>query len=60
MKKYSEKLEKSLNGIVDVSVNTSKLYSDARNKELKNFFTKVIENLNNLLEGIIIFIYFLR
>ena len=51
LKKYSENLEKSLNGVVDVSVNTSKLYSDARNKELKNFFTKVIDNLNNILEG---------
>ena len=51
LKRHSENLEKSLNGIVDVSVSTSKLYSDARNKELKNFFSKVVDNLNNILEG---------
>ena len=49
LKKNNENYEKSLNGIVDVSVSTSKLYIDARNNELKNFFGKKIEGINNIL-----------
>ena len=33
--KNNEKFEKSLNGAVDVAVNTSKLYVDARNNEIR-------------------------
>ena len=49
LKKSNDNFEKSLNGIVDVSVSTSKLYVDARNKELKNFFGKKIDGINNIL-----------
>ena len=49
LKKSCENLGKSLNGTVDVAVSTSKLYADARNKELKSFISKNIENLNILL-----------
>ena len=49
LKKSNENFEKSLNGIVEVSVSTSKLYVDARNNELKNFFGKKIEGINNIL-----------
>ena len=49
LKKSCENLGKSLNGTVDVAVATSKLYADARNKELKSFISKNIETLNILL-----------
>ena len=48
IKKNNENLEKSLNGVIDVSVSTSKMYADARNNEIKNFINKKIEYLNNL------------
>ena len=48
IKKNNENLEKSLNGVIDVSVSTSKMYADARNNEIKNFINKKIEHLNNL------------
>ena len=47
--KNNEKFEKSLNGAVDVAVNTSKLYVDARNNEIRDFIKKNIENINNVL-----------
>ena len=49
IKKNTDNLGKSLNGLVDVSVSTSKLYVDARNNEIKNIFNKKIDTLNNLL-----------
>ena len=49
IKKNTDNLGKSLNGLVDVSVSTSKLYVDARNNEIKNIFNKKIDNLNNIL-----------
>ena len=49
IKKNTDNLGKSLDGLVDVSVSTSKLYVDARNNEIKNIFNKKIDNLNNIL-----------
>ena len=49
LKKTSENFEKELNGAIDVSVATCKIYTDARNNDIKNIFSKQIENLNNQL-----------
>ena len=47
--KNNEKFEKSINGAVDVSVSTSKIYADARTKEMRDFILKNIEKFNNIL-----------
>ena len=47
--KNHDNLQKSLNGVVDVSISTTKLYVDARNNEITNNLNKKIEHLNNIL-----------
>ena len=49
LKKNDDNLQKSLNGVIDVSVSTTKLYVDARNKEITNTLNKKMEHLNSLL-----------
>ena len=51
LKKNNENFDKSVNGAVDVSVSTSKLYADSRNNELRNFIMKKIEDLSTLLSN---------
>ena len=49
LKKNDDNLQKSLNGVIDVSVSTTKLYVDARNKEITITLNKKMEHLNSLL-----------
>ena len=49
LKKNDDNLQKNLNGVVDVSVSTTKLYVDARNNEIINNLNKKIEHLNSIL-----------
>ena len=49
LKKNNDNLQKSLNGVIDVSVSTTKLYVDARNNEITNALNKKIEQLNSIL-----------